>query len=109
MDFGDPAASLLLSIAQIKFVGPLVCYLTSLIIILIAKYADNYSSSLTSKAEFDLVSDDMSKAHAKLNLPLMLILHINIKQSEKKRNTPTGASTNLKYLDLHKNLKLIKI
>ena len=48
MDFGDPQSSLVLNIAQIKFITPLLVYMLSFIMVAFAKYTDNYSSSVKS-------------------------------------------------------------
>ena len=59
MDFGDPQSSLVLNIAQIKFITPLLVYMLSFIIVPFAKYADNHSSSVRNRQEYKLISDDL--------------------------------------------------
>ena len=73
MDFGDAQSALTLSIAQIKFVAPLLCYMLSLIIVIFCRFADNHSSSVQSTTEYEMVSADLQEAHDKLSLQLKFI------------------------------------
>ena len=73
IDFGDPASALTLSIAQLKFLAPLVVYMASLLIIVFCKYADNYALYPKNKPEFEFVSKDPKKAHDKISLPLRFV------------------------------------
>ena len=73
MDFGDSKASLALSIAQVKFIAPMLCYLMSLIIVIFCRLADNYSSSLQTVTEYKMIAKDLREAHDKLSLPLKFI------------------------------------
>ena len=69
MDFGDSQASLALSIAQIKFIAPLLSYFMSLIIVVFCRFADNYSSSVQTATEYKLVAKDLKEAHETLSIP----------------------------------------
>ena len=73
MDFGGSQASLALSIAQIKFIAPLLSYLMSLIIVVFCRFADNYSSSVQTATEYKLVAKDLKEAHETLSIPLKFI------------------------------------
>ena len=90
MDFGDSQASLALSIAQVKFIAPMLCYVMSLIIVVFCRFADNYSSSVQTATEYKLVAKDFKEAHETLSIPLKFICSSerHEKNNEVETNVP---------------------
>ena len=99
MDFGDAQTALTLSIAQIKFIAPLLWFMMSLIIVIFCRFADNYSSSVSSVTEFKMVSADLKEAHDKLSLPLKCIW------SDEKHDENNSVDENIPILGLLWNRK----
>ena len=70
LDFGDSQAALVIRIIQEKYISRLVEYEASRHICLHGSYADNYSGSMPERWMFQLIEDDLTKAHQAIGLPL---------------------------------------
>ena len=73
LDFGDSQAALVIRIIQEKYLSRLVEYEASRHICLHGSYADNYCGSMPEKWMYQLIEDDLIKAHKSIGLPVKYV------------------------------------